>query len=232
MGFQWRHLSCIYPFLNFSISNFADKVFFLKHFVPFPAYSQPQQQQPNGQAPLAPTGFIQGEQGALIPLYQPEALDQYMTSGTHPLPSQSQIQNLSPWRQYPHAPSFPFITVPQMTSQTPAHPGNMGWMPSQPPLMFPASGQQSGAAAFRGGGNRMNQSGQHPASTRRHRQSTYDRNIPTRPPNTRYAVGGINNMEQAFNSDHDPGRPNVFAPHFPFSGMAGAGGWNQWNGGR
>jgi hypothetical protein len=108
-----------------------------------------------------------------------------------------------------------------MTNQTPAHPG---WMPNQPPLVF-SNSQPSGTTAFRGV-SRMNQSGQHHTSTRRHLQSTYDRNIPARPLHTRYAVGGMNNMEQAFNGDH----ANVFAPHLAFSGMA-AGSWNQWNGG-
>ncbi|PPR00029.1 hypothetical protein CVT24_009038 [Panaeolus cyanescens] len=34
----------------------------------------------NQQAPLIPTGFMQNEQGTLIAVYQPEALDQYLTA--------------------------------------------------------------------------------------------------------------------------------------------------------
>lgn len=212
--------------------NLVDIYFYFKSFLPYSAYSsaysQPQQQ-PNAQAPLVPTGFIQGEQGTLIPVYQPEALDHYMTTGTHPtpgLPPQPQTQNSSAWRQ------FPFIPIPPMTSQTPTHSGNLGWMPNQPPLVF--SGQQPSASAFRGG-HRVGQPGQHHAPPRRHRQSTYDRNIPTRSPHTRYALGGMNNIEHTFNNDRsmpEPGRPNIFTPQLAFSSMTGAGGWNQWTGSR
>lgn len=47
-----------------------------------------------GKPPLRATGFIQGEHGALIPVYQPDALDQYMTSTatTGQAPSQDQAQ--------------------------------------------------------------------------------------------------------------------------------------------
>jgi hypothetical protein len=206
-----------------------------KPFVPYSTYCQPQPQpqpqQQNGQAPLVPTGFIQGEQGTLIPVYQPEALDQYMTSGSHQPPAlapQPQAQNLPAWRQYPQAPTFPFIPIPQMAGQMPAQPGNVGWMPNQQPLLF-SVGQQAVTPSFRGG-HRMNH-----APNRRHRQSTYDRNIPTRP-HIRYPASGMNNTEQVSNSDHvmlsDPGRPNVFGSQLAFGGITGAGGWNQWTGAR
>ena len=215
-------------------SSFADIYPSLKAFVPYSAYTQPHHQQPSAQAPLVPTGFIQGEQGTLIPVYQPEALDQYMTSGTQTPapPSQSQTQNTSAWGQYPPAPTFPFFPVPQ-AGQTTSHSGNIGWIPNQPPLMLSA-GQQSGGPPFRGG-HRMGQPGQHHASSRRHRQSTYDRNIPTRPPHARYTNGGMNNTEQTFNVHSIPeqGRPSSFIPHLAFNGIAGvASGWNQWSGGR
>ncbi|TDL28259.1 hypothetical protein BD410DRAFT_353854 [Rickenella mellea] len=46
-----------------------------------PGSTYPQNQPAaKAQPPLRPTGFIQGEHGALIPVYQPEALDQYMTT--------------------------------------------------------------------------------------------------------------------------------------------------------
>ncbi|KAL1737600.1 hypothetical protein EV714DRAFT_266399 [Schizophyllum commune] len=94
-------------------------------YVPYPAYQRhpaehaaavQQQAAANGQgqAPLAPTGFVQDGQGTLIPVYQPEALDQYMSSHPpgarqipfHPNSSQSWYPHIVPHGgQSPHAPA-------------------------------------------------------------------------------------------------------------------------------
>ncbi|KAL1748988.1 hypothetical protein HDZ31DRAFT_79329 [Schizophyllum fasciatum] len=82
-------------------------------YMPYPAYQRPPGEQPAvaaqqlpasgspGQAPLAPTGFVQDGQGTLIPVYHPEALDQYMSN--HP-PGSRQLPfhpaSSQPW--YPH----------------------------------------------------------------------------------------------------------------------------------
>lgn len=164
-----------------------------------------------------PTGFIQGENGALIPVYQPEALDQYMSGGvtqTPAMPPHAQPQNPPAWRQFPPASAYPYIPVSQMTGQTPPHQGS--WIPNQAPFMLPA---QPSTPGFRGGHPRMGQNGHHhsPSNNRRQRHSTYDRNIPNRPP-IRYQPGG--HMEQTYDNNHAMPQP------------AFAGGWNQWTGGR
>src|ERR1700722_3220136 len=89
-----------------------------------PSMDQTQGQQSSSQAPLLPTGFIHGEQGTLMPVYHPDALEQYMSAlrpGAHPQP-----------------PSYPF-QVPNLPpqglqgNQGPAQPGvNMSWNSGQP----------------------------------------------------------------------------------------------------
>ncbi|KAI0824992.1 hypothetical protein BC628DRAFT_274704 [Trametes gibbosa] len=62
--------------LTSSVSNHADKTANInERELPHPLQTQ-------AQPPLRPTGFIQNEQGTLIPVYQRDALDQYMAS-TH-----------------------------------------------------------------------------------------------------------------------------------------------------
>lgn len=205
----------------------------LQPFVPYPAYHQiqpqPQQQQATAQAPLVPTGFIQGEQGTLIPLYQPEALDQYATTGNQqPITPTSTTQSPVAWRQYPQVP-YPYIH-----GQPPAPQGSVNWVSSMPPPVFPP-GQHAAVPTFRGSHPGVGQAGRYgqlQTPTRRHRQATYDRNLPTRPPHVRYNVGGI--PVQGFSGDQtvpEPVRPGIFPPQPAFNGPAGAN-WAQWNGGR
>lgn len=125
-------------------------------YIPYPAFpsrpthnadsSAPQQTQVQ-QPPVIPTGFIQNDQGTLIAVYQPEAIDQYMTGGQVPTPSNSgqapvQTMNWTP----PPAPTYgaPSQVPPRMSMQVRqmlAPPGGMGWIPaSQPTIAFPASG--------------------------------------------------------------------------------------------
>ncbi|KZT02481.1 uncharacterized protein LAESUDRAFT_752188 [Laetiporus sulphureus 93-53] len=64
------------------------------------------------QPPLRPTGFIQGEHGMLIPVYQPEALHQYMSNtDKSQVPSammQAPTQPASMWPHYPHLSMYPY----------------------------------------------------------------------------------------------------------------------------
>lgn len=54
------------------------------------------------QAPLSPTGFIQNVQGTLIAVYQPEALDQYITSSqsTPSSLTSNQANSLASWNHF------------------------------------------------------------------------------------------------------------------------------------
>ncbi|KAI0328514.1 hypothetical protein GY45DRAFT_998241 [Cubamyces sp. BRFM 1775] len=104
------------------------------------------------QPPLRATGFIQNEQGTLIPVYQREALDQYMATvhGGQPDPSQ---QARSPPRQAPvpeagssswpassfpvYPAAFPVAPVPgqQPSVTVPPHQGY--WYPGCTPYSVP-----------------------------------------------------------------------------------------------
>ncbi|KAL5519269.1 hypothetical protein ACEPAH_952 [Sanghuangporus vaninii] len=86
------------------------------------------------QPPLHPTGFIQGEHGVLIPMYQPEALSDYMSgcsptqNATAPRAStmsagaafvgqqQSNLSSVQMWHGYTHAPQFIAYPVPPASS--------------------------------------------------------------------------------------------------------------------
>ncbi|KZT30864.1 hypothetical protein NEOLEDRAFT_1174229 [Neolentinus lepideus HHB14362 ss-1] len=57
-------------------------------YAPYPVQHEITQAQfPAGQPPLRPTGFVQNEHGMLVPVYQPEALGQYMSNGRDSNPS-------------------------------------------------------------------------------------------------------------------------------------------------
>ncbi|KAF7347648.1 RNA binding protein [Mycena venus] len=123
-------------------------------YISYSAYPRPPNvdpSSPRGQAPLQPTGFIQNEQGTLIPVYQPEALDQYMASnqaapGATPT---TQPQNgAATWQQFPppsHAfPNaiHPMMGIPPRAFPPQAQPSvNGGWVPGQfpPPPAVPPS---------------------------------------------------------------------------------------------
>ncbi|KAG6879860.1 hypothetical protein C0992_010529 [Termitomyces sp. T32_za158] len=95
------------------------------------------QSQPNlnNKAPLYPTGFIQNEQGTLIAVYQPEALDQYMAGAPAAPPPQYLNQNLPNWTPYPQPAGYPAPGGPPPTTAMPVrqtHPSNnMAWIPNQ-----------------------------------------------------------------------------------------------------
>lgn len=107
-------------------------------------HSQSSGPQPTVQPPLRPTGFIQGQHGTLIPIYHPEALDQYMANSQHtqtpPTLTQSQnaVQSPSAWNSYTQNPIYPYPMPmpPMMTS----FPQQRGWMPNAGPSFgFPAA---------------------------------------------------------------------------------------------
>ncbi len=92
------------------------------------------------QPPLRPTGFIQGEHGTLIPVYQPEALDQYMS---HTRRDQGSPQNLPQgqiphgWQPYPPVPIYPYLY----------HPPTMHHAPPQQPVLPPNTYSTHGGGA-------------------------------------------------------------------------------------
>jgi len=92
------------------------------------------------QAPLIPTGFIQGDQGILVPVYPPDALNQYMTGnqdqGQGPTNSGStEGQPPVTWRPYPPPPICPQTVIfhsyinPPPTAPLPHHLGAHAWIP-------------------------------------------------------------------------------------------------------
>ncbi|KAF8898973.1 hypothetical protein BD779DRAFT_50484 [Infundibulicybe gibba] len=141
-------------------------------YIPYPmtyprvGADQPQQ---SGQAPVIPHGFIQNDQGTLIAVYQPEAIDQYMADGQvvpqNPSPHtaqhvQPQVSNVPSWPQYP--PSYPVPNIPPHAHLYPPPMNhNIGWLPGQPPMGYPLQPPQhpgpthtnpaTGAMPFRGG---------------------------------------------------------------------------------
>ncbi|KNZ75039.1 hypothetical protein J132_05329 [Termitomyces sp. J132] len=90
----------------------------------------------NNKAPLYPTGFIQNEQGTLIAVYQPEALDQYMAGApAAPLP-QHPVQNMPNWNPNPYSQPAGYPTPgPPPTAAMPGRQTlpstNMAWIPNQ-----------------------------------------------------------------------------------------------------
>ncbi|KAI0639552.1 hypothetical protein C8Q77DRAFT_72376 [Trametes polyzona] len=103
------------------------------------------------QPPLRPTGFIQNEQGTLIPVYQREALDQYM-AGTHSGPPSHSSQPSShnhpapvslaaPWPNPPfpvYGGPYPAVGHHMAPCPPPVH--GPCWYPSGGP--YPASAAQ------------------------------------------------------------------------------------------
>ncbi|GBE77675.1 predicted protein [Sparassis crispa] len=116
-----------------------------------PGNDQIQVPQSNMQPPLRPTGFIQGEHGTLIPVYQPEALDQYMSNTQHTQsPPQGPTQGQPPlaWPHYPQVPMYPYAVQSQpmapSSSQQTQLAQQRGWIPSPAPFIYPAPHQPQG----------------------------------------------------------------------------------------
>lgn len=97
----------------------------------------------HSQAPLVPTGFIQGDQGMLVPVYPPDALNQYMAGnqeqGQAPTnPGSAEGQPPVTWRPYPPPPICPPTVIfhpyinPPPAPPPPHHLGTHTWMPGHP----------------------------------------------------------------------------------------------------
>ena len=226
--------------------------------MPYPGYpmrapgiDQPQSQ---GQPPLIPTGFIQGDQGSLIAVYHPEALDQYMST-TQPATAPAGAGQAPPananapaWNPFPQAPAYPF-QVPQPFMMPPpfpaANPGrprpgaNAGWMPGlappafagplappqQAPLRAPlASSNRQMAPSFRGG-HFEGQS--HTLSKRQHRRDQPNNYHSNRSHHSRGLPGRYPRGGGRGQGTPQP-QPPLASPQFNPLG----GDWSQWAAGR
>ncbi|KAJ7651730.1 hypothetical protein DFH06DRAFT_552250 [Mycena polygramma] len=230
-------------------------------YISYPAYPRPPNaadpSSPRGQAPLQPTGFIQNEQGTLIPVYQPEALDQYMASnqpapGTTPV---TQPQNgTATWQQYP-PPShvFPNAIHPAIGLGPRAFPPqpqpgiNGNWAPSQfqPPPPPPSHTAQPLNAPnhpnnFRGGYQDVGGQGMGPGNGRRNPGGRRDqhpngpnnnnRNNPGRPMVNRHPRGGMHHM--GYTPHEGVSQMQHLSHPTQFNSTPGPGDWNQWTAAR
>ncbi|KAG0707521.1 hypothetical protein DFH29DRAFT_628554 [Suillus ampliporus] len=118
-------------------------------FIPYPYPARtPVREQGQGQtpvatqAPLIPTGFIHGDQGMLVPVYPPDALNQYMSGAqgeqasisTEAAPAPPPAQPLNAWGSYPPHVFTPGMPVPRGIQHPNPGPfpmmGPHGWMPN------------------------------------------------------------------------------------------------------
>jgi hypothetical protein len=184
------------------------------------------------QAPLIPTGFIQNEQGTLIPVYQPEALDQYMAgSGAGTSTSlTSHLPNTGPPR-WGNASPYPYdLSNIQSTTFPPPNQGvnrqkNAGFSPATS-QHFPDF--QPSSATLHHNGNDVSFNNPTPLYRRQgqrresHQSHTVRHHSHPRSYNGRLARGHVYNSGQ--NQPSDLGHPP--APVLPINN------WNRWNGGR
>ncbi|KAJ7170094.1 hypothetical protein C8R46DRAFT_223301 [Mycena filopes] len=225
-------------------------------YISYPAYpARPNvgvdQTTPRGQAPLQPTGFIQNEQGTLIPVYQPEALDQYMASnqaGTPATTPATQPQNgTATWQQYPPpSHTFPNTIHPMMGMPARAFPPqaqasmNGGWVGQFPP---PHPANHAAHApngpnhpnSFRGGFQEMGGQGMGPNGRRNpgrrdqhpnaNNHNNNNRNNSGRPMPNRHPRGGMHHMAYA---PHD-GVPQMQQPSRPAQFNSTTADWSQWS---
>jgi hypothetical protein len=218
-------------------------------YISYPAYPRPPNvdpTSPRGQAPLQPTGFIQNEQGTLIPVYQPEALDQYMASNQAAPPTTpiTQPQNgAATWQQYPppsHGfpnPIHPMMGMPRAFPPQPQQGVNGGWVPGQFQSPHPSShaaqspnvpnhtGNFRGGYQDVGGGQGMGPNGRrHPGRRDQHPNGpNTSRNNPGRPMPNRHARGGMHHMGY---TPHE-GAPQIHLSH-PTQFNSTPADWNQW----
>lgn len=196
---------------------------------------------------MAPTGFIQNEQGTLIAVYQPEALDQYM-SGTaaptaitpHPVP------NIPAWPQYPQPHAYPFapqvVPIPARSGHST---GSMAWIPNQgfmpqqhsTPHIPQTPQTPTTGMGFRGGYNHAgNQGGGSPfrrQTNRRDQSIIYNNQARNNQPRTftnRAARGNMNNNNN--NHHHHPGYTHGgnHSDSRQSHPTQNSGEWNQWAG--
>ncbi|KAF9481659.1 hypothetical protein BDN70DRAFT_510802 [Pholiota conissans] len=190
----------------------------------------------SNQAPLIPTGFIQNEQGTLIPVYQPEALDQYMagsaaatstpvTTNQHPNAGPPRWSSVSP---YPHDLGNGPLNTFTPPNQGHSRPRNAGFSPSTSHHLSDFQQASASTATLHGGDISFNsptplyrrpgqrrEGQQTPSSVRHHHGHP-------RSYSGRLARGHMYNSGQYQSSDlgHPP------PPALPINN------WNKWNGGR
>ncbi|KAF5385322.1 hypothetical protein D9615_001326 [Tricholomella constricta] len=210
-----------------------------------PTIETPPSQQLNNRAPLAPTGFIQNEQGTLIAVYQPEALDQYM-AGAHVTPQALPQPQVQSWSQFPQSPAYPF-PAPPPTVAMPSRPTlpsatNMAWVQSQgfaPQQQLPTTPHVTQnphlpgtPGAFRGGYSDTGGQGTSP-------QAPFRRQAARRDQNNSQNNSGRNNQSRSFPNRNTRGNMNSGGYHGhgdthansrnnPFSPNSNE--WNQWGG--
>ncbi|THV07593.1 hypothetical protein K435DRAFT_959667 [Dendrothele bispora CBS 962.96] len=128
-------------------------------YIPYPTYPSklPTMDHSFSQPPVVPQGFIQNEQGTLIAVYRPEAIDRYLQgnqTSAHPqvapmagqvpppscLPNPQVMQN---WTQYPQCPlpilgQTPSRPILPVNSQipTPVDTGMANWVPGTHSVPF------------------------------------------------------------------------------------------------
>jgi hypothetical protein len=177
--------------------------------MPLPTDPALGQQRP-AQPPLQPTGFIQGDQGTLIPVYPTEALERYMSDTRHsstgattspPLPTDVPIPVpavAAP--QFPQPPQVPAYSYPVQHS--------VGWgmaprqHPSQLPYMQPPPTNGTAAPTHRAFAPGPGYQGHDYRGKRQHRQqhnNTNNRNHNTHslPHRNHYATpNGFESMHQ------------------------------------
>ena len=150
---EWTHywlganrcsLRCRYH-LKFDDSDTPDASF--QSYVPYAAFpmnvqglDQSQTLPISKQAPVVPTGFIHGDQGTLIAVYNQDALEQYMSSARSGV-SSSQPRNGATWQQPTPPPPLSFVAqsaLPASSSSQAFTGTGMGWvngpLPQGPPL--------------------------------------------------------------------------------------------------
>lgn len=121
-----------------------------KPFIPYPYPARTPVREPGQghtpvatQAPLIPTGFIHGDQGILVPVYPPDALNQYMSgtqgeqasTSTEATPASGPAPPPNHWRPYPppaFAPGPPGIQHPNPGPFSMM--GPHGWMSNHAPF--------------------------------------------------------------------------------------------------
>jgi hypothetical protein len=183
----------------------------------------------NSRAPLAPTGFIQNEHGALIAVYQPEALDRYM-AGTRVPPGAPPHPGQTNWPSFPPPHSYTYPVPPPLSSRPIPSSAIMGW-PANPGLIPPHvhqhipqhSNPQNPGATFRGGHNDM---GGQASGFAYRRQLRRDQGH-------MYSHGRPGYQHRSFPGRHTRGNMNNTGygeahPRTPLN----SGDWSQWSAGR
>jgi hypothetical protein len=222
----------------FCIYSYKPDICDPKSYVPYPTQqaAQPtstanmESQHLNSRAPLAPTGFIQNEHGALVAVYQPEALDRYMAGNRvvpPPVPSHPVQAN---WPSFPPSHSYSFHVPPSLSSRSIPSSANMGWSanpglipPQAPHHVPPHLNHQNPAVGFRAAYNDMGGQVNGPAyrrpPVRRDQGHTYNHGRPYQPRSFagRHARGNISNVGY--------GEAHLRIPQ-------NSGDWNQWSAGR